>query len=228
MKIYLKEIRDQDQTYKASLKDSWVSDGLLSLSETGGRTNTPRSLDSKSTLSQTMKPDSGVCDFSVRRVDDLYVLSGTMDFRVPKLCSRCGIETEQEVHGKFSHLFTKDAEMAGIAYVGEDDKLHGKNRGKQAHHNFNPSFSGKEVQDDLEITYVTEDFIDLKEILVENLTLSLPIQPLCKASCKGVCLNCGTDFNKGKCACDKLQKSNPFSRLSAELSKSLNLSRQKE
>jgi uncharacterized protein len=64
---------------------------------------------------------------------------------------------------------------------------------------------------DLDITYLSQDFIDLADVLTEQLRLQVPFQPLCKDSCKGMCANCGADLNVGRCACQKLVKNSPFS-----------------
>ena len=54
------------------------------------------------------------------------------------------------------------------------------------------------------------DSLKISDVLTEQLQLSLPFQPLCKADCKGICPTCGTDLNKGRCACEKIAKSSPF------------------
>jgi uncharacterized protein len=37
--------------------------------------------------------------------------------------------------------------------------------------------------------------IDLREAIRQNLVLALPIQPLCREDCKGLCPECGRDLN---------------------------------
>jgi len=62
-----------------------------------------------------------------------------------------------------------------------------------------------------EIVFLPNNFIDLSEVLLEHLRLTLPLSPLCKQSCKGICQNCGTDLNQGRCACRETNTHNPFS-----------------
>ena len=43
--------------------------------------------------------------------------------------------------------------------------------------------------------------LDLEEAVRQAWTLALPMQPLCRADCKGLCARCGNDLNEGACAC---------------------------
>jgi uncharacterized protein len=43
--------------------------------------------------------------------------------------------------------------------------------------------------------------IDLEPMLRDAVTLSLPLNPLCKEDCKGMCAHCGRDLNLGPCDC---------------------------
>jgi len=35
----------------------------------------------------------------------------------------------------------------------------------------------------------------------EQCYLSLPMKPLCRPDCRGLCPQCGTNLNRGACAC---------------------------
>jgi uncharacterized protein len=41
--------------------------------------------------------------------------------------------------------------------------------------------------------------IDLEPILREYLLLEIPISPLCRLDCKGLCIECGQNLNEGAC-----------------------------
>ena len=43
--------------------------------------------------------------------------------------------------------------------------------------------------------------LDLEPMLRDAVTLSLPLNPLCKEDCKGMCAQCGRDLNLGPCDC---------------------------
>ncbi|NQS99769.1 MAG: DUF177 domain-containing protein [Candidatus Omnitrophica bacterium] len=45
--------------------------------------------------------------------------------------------------------------------------------------------------------------IDITGNLREEIMLSYPLKPLCRADCCGLCSACGQDLNQGKCNCKK-------------------------
>ena len=62
--------------------------------------------------------------------------------------------------------------------------------------------SEREVtEDDLETSYYQDDQIDMNELLREQFYLVLPMKPLCRDECKGLCPSCGTNQNTETCAC---------------------------
>lgn len=60
----------------------------------------------------------------------------------------------------------------------------------------------KNVNSDNDEFIVAEnDRIDLTEIAVSDILLSLPTKILCKDDCKGLCPVCGCDLNESDCGC---------------------------
>lgn len=50
--------------------------------------------------------------------------------------------------------------------------------------------------------YIDEShLVDLGEALREYALIELPMQPLCRPDCKGLCPTCGADRNAGDCGC---------------------------
>ncbi len=45
------------------------------------------------------------------------------------------------------------------------------------------------------------DKVDLEPLARESLILDLPLVPLCKDDCRGLCATCGKDLNTGDCDC---------------------------
>ena len=43
--------------------------------------------------------------------------------------------------------------------------------------------------------------IDLTEAIRQYTLLAVPMKPLCKADCAGICPTCGQNLNRGACAC---------------------------
>jgi uncharacterized protein len=56
--------------------------------------------------------------------------------------------------------------------------------------------------DDVALTFYRDEQIDLNELLREQFYLALPMKPLCKEDCKGICPQCGTNRNTAPCDCN--------------------------
>jgi uncharacterized protein len=51
--------------------------------------------------------------------------------------------------------------------------------------------------------------IDLRALLSEQVYLGLPLKPLCRPDCLGLCPRCGTNLNVGDCACAEERTEDP-------------------
>jgi uncharacterized protein len=49
------------------------------------------------------------------------------------------------------------------------------------------------------------DQLDLEPVAREAIVLELPLAPLCREDCLGLCPTCGADLNAGPCACASLE-----------------------
>jgi uncharacterized protein len=57
-------------------------------------------------------------------------------------------------------------------------------------------------EEDLETSYYRDDHVDLNELLREQFYLALPMKPLCRDDCRGLCPECGANRNTDACACE--------------------------
>jgi uncharacterized protein len=57
-------------------------------------------------------------------------------------------------------------------------------------------------QDDLEVDFYQGDMLDLGSLLRSETDLALPMKPLCRADCRGLCPVCGGNKNVTECRCD--------------------------
>jgi len=213
MKIFLRELSDQETELRFNQDEGWVRAAVervderplepaLSLSRSTGKPPVPRPIE---------------VEFNLRKVDEIAVINGRVKTHINLLCSRCAAPFQLNASLKFSGLFCKDPAMAGIGHIEDTQeggtKRAGQNKGFARHaHDFNSDDkdnSGESGQD-LDITYVSEDFLELGDVLTEQLQLQVPFQPLCKETCQGICTQCGTDLNAGRCACSKIVKQTPF------------------
>jgi uncharacterized protein len=56
-------------------------------------------------------------------------------------------------------------------------------------------------EDDLTTAFYENDTIDLGQLVREQFYLSLPMKPLCRAECRGLCPQCGANLNRATCNC---------------------------
>jgi DUF177 domain-containing protein len=56
-------------------------------------------------------------------------------------------------------------------------------------------------EEDLGVSFYKDDTIDLGEVLREQFYLTLPMKPLCREDCGGLCPVCGKNRNRESCEC---------------------------
>jgi uncharacterized protein len=56
-------------------------------------------------------------------------------------------------------------------------------------------------EDDLSTSFYRVGSLDVVEMLREQFLLALPMKPLCAASCRGLCPECGASLNRTECGC---------------------------
>jgi uncharacterized protein len=79
--------------------------------------------------------------------------------------------------------------------------------------------SEREIEeDDFSTAFYENDEIDLVQMMREQFYLSLPMKPLCRPDCQGLCPQCGTNLNRGTCDCKRTWEDPRFAAL-----KSLNV-----
>ncbi|HEY8080481.1 MAG TPA: DUF177 domain-containing protein [Acidimicrobiales bacterium] len=63
-------------------------------------------------------------------------------------------------------------------------------------------FTASAGPDDEDAYPLVGDEIDLTALVRDAVVLELPLAPLCRDDCAGLCPQCGTDRNVGPCACE--------------------------
>ncbi|MFI5177484.1 MAG: YceD family protein [Vicinamibacterales bacterium] len=56
--------------------------------------------------------------------------------------------------------------------------------------------------DDLGVSYLKDNIVDLGELMREQFYLAMPMKPLCREDCKGLCPVCGINRNRETCTCE--------------------------
>ena len=107
---------------------------------------------------------------------DAFGVAGTVTGPLQVECSRCLEPFNVPVDAQFDLRYVAEA-----ANVGEGEREIG--------------------DDDLTIAFYREGMLDLIELMREQFVLAMPMKPLCSEACRGLCVECGTNLNKGQCDC---------------------------
>lgn len=67
--------------------------------------------------------------------------------------------------------------------------------------------------DELEVGFYERDGVELKDVVKEQVLLSLPMKVLCQPDCQGLCPVCGLNRNHQTCQCVVPGKDSPFGAL---------------
>lgn len=69
-------------------------------------------------------------------------------------------------------------------------------------HKENAGEGEREVEDDdLTTAFYRDQVIDLGQLMLEQFYLAVPMKPLCREDCRGLCRLCGTNLNTASCSC---------------------------
>ncbi len=155
-------------------------------------------------LSEMMK--NGECQFklpikidlAIESVRDMFQVNGSFNTTVKLSCSRCLVEYETTLKENFFLVYVK--QIPGLEDLKENSEIELKAQ-------------------DMGYILFQGDEIDLKEGIQEQVVLSLPLKPLCKENCKGLCSNCAIDLNTNSCACHEIPQNSPFAALAKLSSK---------
>jgi uncharacterized protein len=64
--------------------------------------------------------------------------------------------------------------------------------------------------DELETGWFRGSEINLGPIFVELVSLALPLKPLCREECPGLCSRCGANLAVAGCDCEQMESDSPF------------------
>lgn len=68
-------------------------------------------------------------------------------------------------------------------------------------------------EDDLTAAYYQNNEINFSEMVREQFQLILPMKPLCRSDCLGLCLICGLNLNEQRCSCKSEWQDTRFAEL---------------
>jgi uncharacterized protein len=115
-------------------------------------------------------------EVKVRRSGDRIFCDGRVRMSTLLECSRCLIEYTSDLNVIFNEVYLPASETF------EEDACE-----------LNVKASSS--------AYYSNDEIDLDGLIREQLLLALPMKPICKEDCRGICSKCGADLNNNLCGC---------------------------
>ena len=62
---------------------------------------------------------------------------------------------------------------------------------------------------DLDVVFLPETELDELSMVREQFLLHIPMNPLCRDECQGLCPRCGKNWNKGRCNCPAESQKEP-------------------
>lgn len=111
---------------------------------------------------------------TLHKDDERFRLAGRVSTRVSLDCSRCAEPFDVPVEASFELRYLPQT-LAGQ---------------KDADPDADPT-----------TTFYSDDRLDLGQIVREQCYLVLPMKPLCRPDCQGLCVQCGINLNAERCSC---------------------------
>jgi uncharacterized protein len=149
----------------------------------------PSSAGSGQGLSEPLEIDGR----AYRAAADL-VIEGSVHGAVECACSRCLSRYRAPVRESFRLVL----EPAGARVPADPE-------GAEA-----LSSDGLYLGDEAETGWFRGQVLQLDRFIGEVISLALPLQPLCRESCRGLCPHCGVDRNVEACDCADSRPESPF------------------
>ncbi len=118
------------------------------------------------------------------KLADGCLIKGTLTGKILLTCDRCANEINYTISTKFEEF----EEILQNLEIGDDQ--------------------GEEIFDIEKSSLIIEDThgilkLDISALLWEELSLAIPVKPLCSKDCKGICFACGKNNNVEACQCNE-------------------------
>ncbi|MCD5384267.1 DUF177 domain-containing protein [candidate division WOR-3 bacterium] len=120
-----------------------------------------------------------VCRFILTKSKKRIRVKGTISFRYNIICARCLDTVRRDFEEKIDCMFER-----GTPYITKGEVI-------------------ELAYENMDIYYYEKDELNLSPLIKDTIFLSIPIKPLCRPHCKGLCPHCGKNLNQGDCECQK-------------------------
>jgi uncharacterized protein len=113
--------------------------------------------------------------------EGVFRLRGSLEVELDVTCVRCLEPFPVHLHEAIDSIYLPQS--ANVAPPDEEER-------------------GLRV-DDMNVGFYRDDQIDLGHMVFEQIVLALPMKPLCKPDCLGLCPACGANRNVTPCDCSR-------------------------
>ncbi|HEY7698653.1 MAG TPA: DUF177 domain-containing protein [Vicinamibacteria bacterium] len=121
--------------------------------------------------------------------EGVFRLQGRMSCRIELSCVRCLEPFPMDLAEELDLLYLPQA--SNVAPAGEEREEDALD-----------DVSGRGLErEELAVSFYRDERIDLSQMIVEQIVLALPMKPLCKSDCRGLCARCGANRNLASCDC---------------------------
>ncbi len=120
---------------------------------------------------------------------ETIMIDGTASFKVCMQCGRCLEPFDMNMKTDFSSTAMPEIPSVIDPEAANDIEL---------------------AADDIDVIAYMGDRIDLSDEIAQQIIMALPIKPLCRDACKGLCSRCGEDLNQTSCRCRAKDNNSPF------------------
>jgi uncharacterized protein len=128
-------------------------------------------------------------DLHIQPEHDMFSVKGGLAFTLRVLCSRClasfEVAPKQRFTLRFSRKIPQDVHAGNVEGVAL-------------------------TADEIGLAFFEGDSIDLRDAVQEQVVLAVPLYPVCRENCKGLCPRCGVDLNVETCRCTADKPPGPF------------------
>lgn len=115
-------------------------------------------------------------ELTVAKFDDTVTIEGPITAQMSLSCSRCLEDFDLDLSLRMAIKLSEKSKSPDAAEM----ELH---------------------NEDLDVYYYEGDEIDLDPYVYEEVMLNMPMRPLCREECKGICPTCGKNRNTEPCDC---------------------------
>jgi uncharacterized protein len=113
--------------------------------------------------------------------DPGFYLRGHLSYDQTLTCNRCLTQIHEPASSEVELMIVVEKSGSKVEERGEHELKEGE----------------------LSIVYLDGEILETRPILIEQLQLNIPMKPLCRPDCKGLCPVCGIDRNRGTCTCQE-------------------------